>query len=186
MDRTFFAAALLGSLLLAGLSGCAGRPLPLSLDATAALYVRDAPGDNFTSVFVTFTRATAARGDVEALLFNGTMTVDLKRFQGGARSFLGSTPVPPGMYDGVRIWMEDAYGLRADGRRANMSVRDSPALVASDWEAREAQEVQLTLDFDLSASIRESPEGELWFEPRPSLEVARRSGPSEGEAAGHT
>lgn len=196
------------------LSGCVLSPSDVASDGTVAFYVKDGPGDEFASLFVTFSRievhqasttsptetnASGANGTYPEdagdgsdftptaggwiLLVNETHTVDLKLFQGDERSFLGATSLPAGDYAQIRIWLSDAFGIRTNGTRENITVSSSRLVIMEPWSVQAGKETQLTVDFDLNESLREAPDGRFLLRPVVTLLVDHRSGPSAEEVA---
>lgn len=145
--------------LLALLPLCLGAPQPLQVGGVIALYVQDAPTENFTSVFVEIRSVVAEGPGGPIVLIDEPHTLDLLQYRGGNRSFLGSAPVAAGAYGALWVELGDAYGIDTNASRVPFPAAAGPVRVETEGNVEEAREAQLTLDFDLDASLSREDDG---------------------------
>lgn len=188
-------------------AGCQQAPnLEKAATGAVAVYVKDAPSDEFQSVFVTFdqvevhwtssnpnddvaphtadpTASTNDTGDMESwrwdTVVNETQTIDLKEFSEDASAFLGGAEVLEGTYTQIRIHVSDAYGISSEDNetRVNITVPSKTLKIVRPWTVTGNNTTVLTIDFDLDQSLHEAGQSGKWIlRPVMMLSVETRNG----------
>jgi hypothetical protein len=203
--RSTTVAAMAGTLAFAitALSGC----LNASATGTTAFFVKDAPADNFTHVYVSFTKVevhqvqaanatgTDAQGDHQSredgrfgpeaeasedhgehdaqdraegpwlTILSRNVTVDLKAFSGNASAFLDSAQIPPGSYNAIRLTVTAVTGVLANGTTVPVKVPGGALRIRGEFTVVAGKETDLTLDFNLARSLRQTDDGAYILKP---------------------
>lgn len=160
------AVALLGPSFAGCVQGGAGS-------GTGAIYVKDAPEDEFSHVNVTFTSVRVHRGGNDTgewvtVAENATgREVDLLAFSGAdARALLGASELPAGTYNQVLINVSDAYGIDKDsGDRVDFTLTRPQLRLTRAWQIEENQTTHVIADLNLDRSIVRQGQGQYRFNP---------------------
>lgn len=155
-------------LLAAALAGCTGG----GGTGTAGIQVTDAPTDDYSSVLVTFSRASihrAGSGNESddngtagwVTLAEGPKTVDLLALhRNQTAEALGFASVDAGRYTQVRLYVDRVVATKkADGSEVTMTVPSGVLRTAKSFEVRAGGNTTLTLEVDLDRSIACNPQG---------------------------
>lgn len=160
--------------LAAGLAGCVAED-----EGRVAVYVKDAASDEFSSVFITFSKVAIHEGDSEGsapaegeepdtegdgwtTVFEGSKEIDLMAFSGSdARAFLGDANLSAGTYNQIVITVDDARGIQfSDGSEVDIEVTTGWVRVVRAFEVSADETTRIVLDLDLDRSvIQQGPTG---------------------------
>lgn len=161
------AVALLGTALTGCLTG--------SETGTGAIYVKDAPEDDFSHVNVTFTKVQVHQGNesdgdgewITVAENESGREVDLLDFSGAdARALLGAAELENGTYNQVLIDVTEAYGIDKDsGDREDFELTQDQLRLTRAWQIETDTTTHLIADLDLDRSIREQGDGTYRFNP---------------------
>lgn len=118
-------------------------------------------------------------------------TVDLKSFSGGMRALLGSEEVPTGVYNHLRLHIQDAWAVGANGSQVPLEVPSGVVRVNEEFVVEANRESVVIVDFDLEQSLVEAGESGQWvLEPvvhvtveYPERETAGEATPTGGNAS---
>jgi hypothetical protein len=109
------------------------------------------------------------------VLFSGNEQVDLLKFTGGARDFIGTANLSAGKYTQIRISVASAYGiLKANGTRVDIKVPSKGLKIVHTWIVEKGRETVLTLDFQLAKSIVKKADGSYALRPVLKLHKEKR------------
>jgi hypothetical protein len=163
--------AIVAMLAAVGLAGCVAG----DGEGTAAVYVKDQPADDFEKVFVTFSKVEIhTSGDASENSTAGWIvlwedaagkSVDLKNYTGDAKAFLGSDNLTAGMYQQLRIHIDEAWGEDAEGERTDFTVPSGVLRTSGSFEVEADRTTHITLDYDLDQSILVQGNGNVTFRP---------------------
>ncbi len=152
-------------------------------DGRVNLAVTDAPIDDATAVVISVRKIvfTDDNDDRETFEFSPEVIVDLASLEGGAvKRLLENRELAPGRYKSIRFELRndesttDSYVDLADGRRLPLYVPDeakSRLTLATDFSIDERDTIDLTVDFDLRAAVRDG--GGVAYEFWPALRWVR-------------
>lgn len=149
--------------LTTALSGCLGG-------GDVEIYVKDAPTDEFESVFITFSKVAVHEGDEgEAeegggepdtegagwtTVFEGTEEIDLLAFsEPDQKALLGEEGLSAGTYNQIVITVDSARGIKTDGSEIDIEVTTGWVRVVRAFEISDGGTTQVTIDFDLDRSL---------------------------------
>lgn len=117
----------LGMILGLGLTGCGGESTektdlsataasePVPTTASVALLLTDAPSDEFSEINLTISRIELLAADGSKVpLFEGLRTIDLLSLRNTADLFAANNSVPPGLYEKIRMHLEDVELVKVD------------------------------------------------------------------------
>lgn len=150
--RTFAWIAI--ALMSAALAGCLGG----GGTGSAAVYVKDAPRDDFESLFVTFSEVRVHQsGSADAnssagwlTLVDEEHTVDLLAYSDDdSRAFLGKGNLSAGRYQSVVITLIGARGVLNDGSEVDVEVSSGKVRLVQGFDVRAGETTRIVLDFDL-------------------------------------
>lgn len=138
--------------------------LSSSASGTLVIQVRDAPTE-FSHVLVTFSevRVHPANADNESEWLNLTLaasTIDFMNL-GNLTKVLALDRVPAGKYTQIRIVVTSASGTMMGGTSVTMTVPDGILKTDTPFDLKAGGTTTVTLDFDLTHSIREA--GGSWL-----------------------
>ncbi|MBI3773449.1 MAG: DUF4382 domain-containing protein [Gammaproteobacteria bacterium] len=115
---------ILGLILGLGLVGCgettdkaapSGTTSPAPTTASVALLLTDAPTDEFAQINLTISRVELLAVDGSNVpLFEGLRTIDLLSLRNTADLFAANNAVPPGVYEKIRMHLEDVELVKVD------------------------------------------------------------------------
>lgn len=159
--------------LLVTFAGCVGDD-----EGRVTVYVRDAATDEFSSVFITFSKVAIHQDDEgEAqegggepdtegsgweTVFEGSKEIDLMAFAGAdARAFLGDANLSAGTYNQIVITVDEARGIRAsDGSEVGITVTTGWVRVVRAFQITADETTRIVLDLDLDRSlVQQGPTG---------------------------
>ncbi|MEK6974904.1 MAG: DUF4382 domain-containing protein [Candidatus Thermoplasmatota archaeon] len=143
------------SLALVALAGCSSQS---SDEGSLALYVKDAPLDQYDQLRVTITRAEALPDQASdwVTVYDGEKTVDLLALQSPtAKEKLAELGVPAGPYSGLRLAISEAVGIDANGTEYQLVVAGNVLTVLESFEIGKGADLSLLLDIDTNASASE-------------------------------
>lgn len=123
-----------------GLAGCVEQQAADKIDPAAvavtdattptvgsvALLLTDAPSDDFSKINLTISRADLIADDGSKIpLFEGLRTIDLLSLRSTADLFAANHAVPPGLYEKIRLQLEDIELVKidADGEEERIHPR---------------------------------------------------------------
>lgn len=105
-------------------------------------------------------------GDWVTVFENETgVDVDLLNTSGARAAFLGEADLTAGRYTQIRITVEEAYGIDADGGRHDFAVSSGTLKVVRSFDVESGQETRIVLDFDLDRSLHETGHGDWRMTP---------------------
>lgn len=173
MFRTSVLATLL-ILLAATFAGCVAQD-----EGRVTVYLKDAATDEFSELYITFSKVAIHRGDDDQAegqegeepdtegegwetLFDGSREIDLLAYSGAdARAFLGDANLSAGTYNQIVVTVDDARGIRADdGSEVDIQVTTGWVRVVRAFEIDADQTTRIILDLDLDRSVvQQGPTG---------------------------
>lgn len=153
----------------AGLSACGGGGSPSADSGTLRLAMTDSPACGFDHVWVTVTKvrvhpsSNASDSDAgwQELVVTSPSKVDLLSLTNGVLQELGSTPLPAGRYEQVRLLLSDApmaNSVVPSGSGQELALR-TPSAQQSGYKLQAkldvlgSQVADLVLDFDACRSV---------------------------------
>lgn len=144
---------------------------------TGAIYVKDAPEDDWSHVNVTFTKVQVHQGNesdddgdgewITVAENESGREVDLLDFSGAdARALLGASELENGTYNQVLIDVTEAYGIDKDsGDREEFELTQDQLRLTRAWQIETDTTTHVVADLDLDRSIREQGDGTYRFNP---------------------
>ena len=179
-------------LMLAGLSSCSDNPSrPKGTTGRLQIYLVDAPAayEDLEALEVIFSEvkvhaAADAEGETEDeqpawitvmsdTLPEAARTFDLLDLVGGVRALIGDVELPAGHYTQLRIMIEEAT-ITIAGQTHPLTVpsgAQSGLKLTGGWDVDPVVITSLTLDFDVSKSLIETPPGSGNFKFKPTIRM---------------
>lgn len=111
------------------------------------------------------TQTVGDAGWIELFFDPAGVDVDLLATTGARAAFLGEADLAAGRYQQVRITVIDAYGIREDGTRENITVSSGMVRSVRSFEVEDGRETRVTIDIDLDRSLRQQGNGEWRLSP---------------------
>ena len=146
---------------LAAFAGCVDDG-----EGHVAVYVKDAPADEFEEVWLAFheVRVHAAGGDEDAdddnategwiVVSEGNRTINLLDYEEeGSRAFLGDANLSAGRYTQIRLMVTAAWGIDAEGNRTDIRIPNPTVKVVKSFEVEDGETTRLVIDVDLDRSL---------------------------------
>ncbi len=162
VSRTLLAVFTASVLLTAALAGCVDSA---KATGTLALFVKDAPADEYDQIFVTFTEVSVKNETKWLTIMEGEETIDLRALSDPlAKAQLGLGDLEPGQYKNIRVTVKEAKGV-ANGTDTLFKVPSGVLKLKYTFDIVEGEETQIVLDFDLSQSVVARPGGDPIFKP---------------------
>jgi hypothetical protein len=162
--RLFGALALLA---LAAVLGCSKSPNGAGM-GRVNLHLTDAPGD-FQQVNVVITAVSINRdGSGWETVQDESQTFDLLTLQNGVTTTLGSSDVPAGHYDQVRLLVGEGSNVMVDDVTHALEVpsgQQSGIKVIGGFDVPEGGVLDLTIDFDAAKSVVLTGNGKYLLKP---------------------
>lgn len=139
-------------------------------EAPMTTYIKDAPSDELTEVWLTFDEVEVHyAGNVSEdeaneteegrwlTTVNESRELDLMAYnESGSKAFLGDAEVPEGRYTQIRINVTDAWARDNNDTRVEVEVASETARVVRNWTVQDnATTTQVTIDLDLDQSLVE-------------------------------
>lgn len=119
-------------------------------------YVKDTPEQNFTEVWIRFTKVEVRHASNDTLIttVDEPRNLDLLRFnESGSKAFLGDKQMPTGRYTQIKIHIDSAWGIDNNGTNQSIQLTRSTAMTAGTWNVSEGETTQVTIDVNLSRSL---------------------------------
>lgn len=148
--------------LVAALAGCVGA----DAKGTLAIFVKDAPTDDYDEIFVTFTRVEVKpENGTWVTVMEGEESIDLLALSAPlAKEKLGLVSLDAGDYKHFRVDVKEAKGVK-DGNETLFKVPSGTLKFKYAFTVEADKETQIVLDFDLDKSINDKDAKDPIFKP---------------------
>lgn len=164
--------------LAAAIAACGGSGGD-SATGTASFNVTDAPTDQLTEVFITFTGLSVKPSGGEAIefTFDEAKTLDLLTLQGGESApLLEDQELPAGDYEWIRLTLDvdNSYVSEDDGSRKTLFIPSGAQTglkLVSGFAVAEGGNNNFTIDFDVRKSIVNPKGGQADYYLKPALRL---------------